>query len=46
MNRNWKAALIWRTLAKIARPAQRLKAVNLETGSYWTVNVYRKEDYS
>lgn len=40
MNRNWKATFIWRALAGFVRPEQSLQATNLETGSYWTINVY------
>lgn len=41
MNRNIKAAWLWRKLSRAAAPEQSLRVTNLATGSYWTVNVYR-----
>ncbi len=42
MNRNFKAFQIWKTLAKTASADQSIRLTNMETGSYWTVNVYSK----
>lgn len=41
MNRNWKAALLWRRLARAAAPALGMQVTNLRTGSYWTVKTYQ-----
>ena len=41
MNRNFKARLIWRRLERVAPAEQAIRVHNLETGSYWTVKVYR-----
>jgi hypothetical protein len=40
MNRNFKAAWIWRKLARFMSPEQSIRVWNMATGSYWTVNVY------
>ena len=42
MNRNFKAARIWKAFSRLASPDQSIRMTNLETGSYWTVNVYLK----
>jgi hypothetical protein len=44
MNRNMKAALIWRRLSALTRPEQSIRVTNLKTGSYWTVNAYRRKE--
>jgi len=40
--RNFKARLVTRRLARLARPEQRIRVHNSLTGSYWTVSVYRR----
>lgn len=40
MNRNFKAAWIWRKLGRFMGAEQSIRVRNMSTGSYWTVNVY------
>lgn len=40
MNRSWKGSLIRARLNAISPPVQSLRITNLQTGSFWTVEVY------
>ncbi|MEW5883933.1 MAG: class I SAM-dependent methyltransferase [Armatimonadota bacterium] len=42
MNRSWKGRLIRARLNAISPPVQSLRITNLQTGSYWTVEVYSR----
>lgn len=42
MNRNLKAKFIWRALESTAAPEQGIRVHNLRTGSYWTLQAYRR----
>ncbi len=40
MYKNFKASWLWRKLKRLQVSEQGIRVKNLETGSYWTVNVY------
>lgn len=42
MNRSWKGRLIRTRLNAISPPVQSLRITNLQTGSFWTVEVYSR----
>lgn len=42
MNRSWKSRLIRAKVNAIAAPLQSLRVTNLQTGSFWTVELYSR----